>query len=272
MARSFRRAPDRGSCSRATPRSSIAWRAIPRSTACHRRARSSAGASRLRKTSRFCFKFPRAITHELRLRKAEDAARAFLARLAPLGQRLGPIFVQLPPSFGPDELSVLLSFLDHLPVGRYAVEVRHPAFFASTLARDELDDGLRARGIDRVLLDTRPLHSAEAIDNDIRQAQQQKPKVPLYAVTTAERPLLRYIGHPDVDANTERLGEWAERVAGWIAAGKTPHVFLHMPDDFYSPHLARRFHDLLSQHVDAGELASWPVAAPARPTSQLDLF
>jgi uncharacterized protein YecE (DUF72 family) len=219
----------------------------------------------------FCFKFPRVITHERRLRDAGAETRAFVDALAPLGPRLGPSFVQLPPTFGPGDLPVLAAFLDALPAGRYAVEVRHQAFFEPTDARARLDDLLRDRGVDRVVLDARGLHSAHGTDPDLLESQRQKPDLPLYAEATGERPLVRLVGHPVLGANDEILAEQAARVAGWIAAGKTPHVFLHMPDDFHAPALARRFHDLLATHVDVGALPAWPIP-PASPSPQLDLF
>lgn len=227
----------------------------------------------------FCFKFPKTITHESRLRDCRDAARAFLDRLAPLGSRLGPTFVQLSPTFGPEQLAALQGFLDELPgvakdrgaTGRYAVEVRHPAFYADTVARRDLDGFLRARGIDRVILDSRGLHSAWPETASIREAQRKKPKVPLHAVVTGDRPFVRFIGHPEIEANRALLPPWADRVAQWIAEGRTPHVFMHMPDDFYAPRLARMFHDELSRRRDVGELPSWPIEPPAR-TTQLDLF
>lgn len=220
---------------------------------------------------RFCFKFPRAITHDRRLRDAGDETRAFLDALAPLGPRLGPCFVQLPPTFGPADLAVLGAYLDALPPGAYAVEVRHAAFFSDTEARARLDDMLRRRDIDRVLLDTRGLHGARGTDPDLLEAQRQKPDLPLHAEATGPRPLVRLVGHPVLDANEAILAEQAARVAGWIAAGKTPHVFLHLPNDFHAPALARRFHELLATHLDVGTLPSWPVP-PSTPAPQLDLF
>ncbi|MAT04455.1 MAG: hypothetical protein CL424_05365, partial [Acidimicrobiaceae bacterium] len=75
---------------------------------------------------RFAFKAPRTVTHDLRLRAGADAALGeFLDRIEPLGERIGPVQVQLPPSFGPTDLRALAEFLKRLPGGhRWVVELR----------------------------------------------------------------------------------------------------------------------------------------------------
>lgn len=51
---------------------------------------------------RFCVKIPKAITHEARLRDADDALATFLAEAGALGPRLACLLIQLPPSFAFD--------------------------------------------------------------------------------------------------------------------------------------------------------------------------
>src|SRR6476661_1434258 len=79
---------------------------------------------------RFVFKLPRTITHEHRLRGADDELAVFLDRIAPLGTRARQLSIQLPPSFGPGNLGALAAFVDDLPdTHRFAVEIRHRAFY-----------------------------------------------------------------------------------------------------------------------------------------------
>jgi uncharacterized protein YecE (DUF72 family) len=55
--------------------------------------------------------------------------------MALLGDRLGPLLLQLPPSFTVEGMGVLEDFLNYLPRGfRYAVEVRHRSWLGSDLA------------------------------------------------------------------------------------------------------------------------------------------
>jgi uncharacterized protein YecE (DUF72 family) len=78
---------------------------------------------------KFALKAPRSITHERRLRESGRELAEFLAVAEILGDKLGPILIQLPPGFGPGALPALSEFLRLLPVDsmRFCVEVRHPS-------------------------------------------------------------------------------------------------------------------------------------------------
>ncbi len=78
---------------------------------------------------RFALKGPQRITHVQRLAGVADAVGFFLRTAAELGDALGPILWQIPPSLGKD-LSLLADFLALLPRGaRHAFEFRHPSWF-----------------------------------------------------------------------------------------------------------------------------------------------
>ena len=96
-------------------------------------------------TFRFCFKFPRAVSHDRRLVDAAAETERFLHRLAPLGPRLGPFFLQMGPSFDRRGFADLLAFLRRLPeTYRYTVELRHLDWF---------DDGPLERDLRQLLAD-----------------------------------------------------------------------------------------------------------------------
>lgn len=111
---------------------------------------------------RFCPKTPRTVTHEQRLAAdvgAIDSMQEFLDAIGLLGDKLGPVLIQLPPSFGPSESSQLAAFLAALPPGfRYAVEFRDVAWH--TEATIHL---LRHHGIGWVVLDYLDLPKAVMI-------------------------------------------------------------------------------------------------------------
>ena len=79
----------------------------------------------------FTAKMPKVITHEWRLVKAEHDLVDFLTVM----QLLGPILIQLPPSFTAEERPALARFLEILPEEfRYAVELRHRSWLEPSTA------------------------------------------------------------------------------------------------------------------------------------------
>lgn len=199
---------------------------------------------------RFCFKFPRVISHERRLRGAEADTADFFDRLAPFGERLGPFFLQLHDSFDSQDMPILEAYLRNLPKEyRYAVEVRHPDFFDQGAKERAFDELLGELGMERVNFDTRGLFAARG--EAVREAQEKKPRVPVRFTAIGKHPFIRFVGDPVVENNRALLDEWAGHFARWITEGRTPWFFAHHPDDTYSPHVARLFHELLRARVPA---------------------
>ncbi len=222
---------------------------------------------------KFCLKFPQSITHQRRLAGAEAETDEFLQRLEELGDRCGPSFLQLPPTFGGQGLPALIAYLDQLPrtAGlRFAVEVRHRDYFAGA-TEQALDAALRQRGLARVLYDVRGLRSAPPADEATRVAQRRKPDVPVRFTRTAPFAFVRYISRPAVEENGPWLDEWAGRAAGWLEQGDDIFFFCHNKNDFYSPLLARDFHARVAQRTPVPPLPGWDEGPPATPV-QPSLF
>lgn len=224
---------------------------------------------------RFCFKFPRTITHECRLVGAERETAEFLGRLAPLGGRLGPFFLQVHASFGAAQLRDLATYLAVLPREfSYAVEVRAPEFFAGGAEERDLDALLAEQGVDRVNFDTRGLFSSVATDEFTLDARRKKPRVPLRTTVTGKRPFVRFVGDPEVPRNAALLDAWAVVVADWLRSGLSPYFFTHHPDDTEAPGLARDFQRRVHAVCpEAGAPAPWPAEREVPVDSgQMDLF
>lgn len=209
---------------------------------------------------RFCFKLPAALTHEARLEGVEAETDAFIERLAPLHDRLGPTMIQLPRDFGAEELDRLSHILGRWPKTLpCAVEVRDSVFFHKGAAERALNRLLISHSVDRVMLDTRALFATPAGDDErLQKAQKEKPRRPLHVISTGSRPLVRFIGHFDDAINHARFTPWIERLALWIEAGKTPILFVHTPDNRLAPQLARAFYERLQARVALPMLAPFP--------------
>ena len=221
---------------------------------------------------RFCFKFPRYITHEARLVGAADETRAFLSAISPLGDRLGPLMLQMPPSFSPESLGALERYLDGLPADfRYAVEVRNRGYFAGSGA-EALDAALAERGATRIVFDVRALSAADPSDRVVREALRTKPNVPVHLGPPSATPLVRFVGHPLPAANRLLLNYWAGAIEEWLAEGRSPHVFVHAPDDRFAPYLARELQRAVARRMPTFRVPEWPADTEAPPPEQLGLF
>ena len=208
---------------------------------------------------RFTFKLPKHITHDLKLHNAGSALQQFFSVMAPLLDVTGMWKIQLPASFGPQHLPILAQFLTQVPHGlTYGVEVRHQAFFAKGDAERDLNRLLIDNQCNRIIMDTRPVFAAPPTTAAVIDAHQKKPKVPVHAIATAQHPVVRFIGHPQAEANINFFQNWLKQLPIWIAQGKQPYVFIHTPDNQDAPQLAVNLYQLLQQqlHGSATPLAN----------------
>jgi len=154
----------------------------------------------------YSIKASRIITHNQRLEGCQDTLETFLSRASLLGETLGPVLFQLPPSFSLD-LSRFESFFALLPQGfSYAMEFRNPTWLT-----EEVFALLERFGVALCIHDMSPL------------------QVPLRI--TAKFVYLRF--HGDVDHTgdypLETLALWAERMKAWQRNGLA--VFAYFNND-----------------------------------------
>jgi uncharacterized protein YecE (DUF72 family) len=167
---------------------------------------------------RFVLKASRRITHMARLKDCKDAVDYLFGAAAALGDKLGPVFFQLPPYLKKD-VALLEAFLDVLPGGRpVALEVR-----SSSWHDDEVYAALRARDV--------ALCIAERDD-----AGKSTP-----FVATASFGYLRLRREDYGDAELEA---WAARIREqpWSVA----YVFFKHEDEAAAPRTAQRLLELTS--------------------------
>ena len=81
---------------------------------------------------------------------------------------------------------------------------------------------------------------------------------------------MRFIGHPELEANEAFLTPWVEKVAAWIEEGRSPYIFLHTSDNRLAAALAQRFHQRLMARLPG--LDSLPELPRAPEVEQLGLL
>jgi uncharacterized protein YecE (DUF72 family) len=182
----------------------------------------------------FSAKFPRAVTHEARLVGCGTEAATFLEVMKELGNRLGPLLIQLPPSFTVDRFDDLARFLELLPDGHmYAVEVRHRSWLI-----DEYAELLKRWKVAMVLSCGRHLGR--------------------FWRATSSIAYVRWLGdHDAYDSYTERRGErdeeiawWAPRMAHFLKRGGT--IFGYSTNDYegFAPDSAQRISQAVAECLD----------------------
>ena len=111
----------------------------------HRPATYARWAASVPADFRFSVKVPKLATHERRLVDADDVLDGFLAEATQLGDKLGPLLVQLPPSltFSAGVAERFFALLRGRFDGAVALEPRHPSWFEPEAGRagDELPRG-----------------------------------------------------------------------------------------------------------------------------------
>lgn len=201
---------------------------------------------------RFCPKLPQRITHDLALSAVADPDVAEFGRwLAALGpERLGVPFAQLPPTFGPDALPALHRFLlyyNEVVGGPLAVELRHPLWFSSPLAREEVFNLLEGLGVTAVISDV-------AGRRDV-----------LHQRLTTPTAFVRLNAHGLDLTDYARADFWAERLADWLRTGlQRAYVFIHQKDPRHTPVLARYLAEQLAARTGQPVAAPRPVAGPVQ--------
>lgn len=163
-------------------------------------------------------------------------------------ERLGPLMIQLPRDVGHDELPRLAALLErrprNIPCG---VAVRASEFFHRRAAEQQLNRLLISHGADRVMFDVRPLFpTSPGSDSHLFKVQGEKPRRPLHVLSTADRSIVRFIGHLDTAINQRYSAAWIERLILWIKQGKTSFILVHTPDNREAPQLARHFYSWLA--------------------------
>lgn len=148
---------------------------------------------------RFAAKVPRAITHDAQLRGAAPLLADFARAMEPLGDKLGPLLVQLPAEFVRDAETAgdLARFLEEAPRAlRLAVEFRHASWHDPSVY-----EVLRRRGAAVAWTEWRDLARAETVTADF-----------LYLRWLGDRRQIDKYDRVQVDRE-ESFGDWERTLA-----------------------------------------------------------
>ena len=174
----------------------------------------------------FAVKVPQEVTHERNLVDARSEAEGFVNTMQALEDKLGPLLLQLPPSFTVEGMGVLEDFLEDLPQGpRYAVEVRHRSWLGS-----DLPEMLGEHGVALTLIDY--------------------PRMPRMEEATADFSYIRWLGdrrefpeghtHLKKDRDDDLLW-WSELVDRLLEEGRTVFAYANNHYQNHSPSTLDRF-------------------------------
>jgi len=156
----------------------------------------------------FSVKVAKSITHGKKLKGSAGPWKTFLESAQLLGEKLGPLLIQLPPSLKCD-IGVLERFLDSVPEARerrLALEARHASWFDPMALYD-----LSRLGIAAVVADS--------------DRYPEAPHVP-----TAKFVYLRFHGPGQMFASrysSEELKPWAERIRKWLDGGRPVYAYFN---------------------------------------------
>jgi len=162
----------------------------------------------------FALKANQKITHIMRLRNCEDVLKRFLevASLLGDGDHLGPILIQLPPTFQA-ELDVLENFLKLRPRSfRFALEVRHPSWH-----REEIYALLRRHETALCLAETDKYAPPEVLTADFA-----------------------YVRLRREEYTPKELSAWRQRFDAWLGRGMDVYAYCKHEDAGKAPAYARR--------------------------------
>ncbi len=170
----------------------------------------------------FCPKFTNSISHFSRLKNAKFYTSEFYQSIEKFEDRLGCMFLQMPPNFSPKDMDTLKNYLGHLPKHiPIAIELRHFAWFDSEQKfLHHLLDFMQQESIAFVITDTAGRREV------------------LHQHLTNKTAFVRFVGNSLVTSDYQRIDDWVIRLGEWMNAGlENLYFFIHQHEELYSPEL-----------------------------------
>jgi len=185
-------------------------------------------------TSDFKFfpKVPQIISQFRRLNNCDTELQSYLDSISNLKEKLGMIFLQMPPNFAPKSFEVLQQFIENWPKGfPLALELRHTDWY-NTPIQNDVYKLLEKNKIANVIVDT-------AGRRDL-----------MHMKLTTKDAFIRYNG-ANHESDYTRLNQWLERIKIWFDQGlKNLYFFVHQNHEQASPLLSKYFIEKINEAFD----------------------
>ncbi|HMG16704.1 MAG TPA: DUF72 domain-containing protein [Saprospiraceae bacterium] len=169
---------------------------------------------------KFCIKVYRNISRSKTLGEGTTYLKKFIESTELLADKLGPAFLQLPPTSSPSIQPALLKFIETVtPRIPLSIEFRHPDWFTSKGIN--IFDKLREMNVSSVITDT-------AGRRDVCHLQ-----------VTNSSVFIRFAGNNLVPSDYVRINDWIDKMIHWFEMGvKDIYFFIHEPMKIDVPTLA----------------------------------
>jgi uncharacterized protein YecE (DUF72 family) len=152
----------------------------------------------------FSAKFPRKITHLKQLQNCEEDTQVFIESVGHLQDKLGPLLLQFPPTFKPENTRILSHFLSTLPEEhRYAVEVRNEG-----LLTEQFFSLLRENNVALTLSNRSSMLKTEVVTTDFTYIRWEGDRKTVNGAT----------GKVEVDRK-EDIRTWTEKIRALLSNG-----------------------------------------------------
>ncbi|MBD3345241.1 MAG: DUF72 domain-containing protein [Chitinivibrionales bacterium] len=171
----------------------------------------------------FAVKASRYITHVKKLKDPEEPVNTFMSRIEVLGDKLGPVLFQLPPSWKVN-LERLESFCKVLPGGfSYAFEFRNPTWFD-----DSVIEILNEYNASFCIYDIEGRTSPSHLVGPIRYIRLHGPD-----------------GKYQGSYSKQQLRKWANLLSSWREQGRKAYCYFDNDQNGYAPHNALTLMEML---------------------------
>ncbi|MFC2186621.1 DUF72 domain-containing protein [Fulvivirgaceae bacterium LMO-SS25] len=170
---------------------------------------------------KFCPKLPQIFSQRNDLGIDHAMQGVFFEMLYAFEQRLGPVFLQLPPSFSVEKRGALIRYLSQWPKdAKLAVEFRHTSWFEEENF-EAISKELNDMGICLVITDTAGVREV------------------LHSRVINDMVFVRFTGNSLHPTDFSRIDQWVARLQLWIEKGlKDIYFFAHQPEEILCANIA----------------------------------